>query len=92
MASAESIYLPFRAALAKKNMPVVVDLSGVTYPASIGIRTFIMRAKALHSRGGRMILASPSTKVRSVLDTVGVSEMLPTADSVDVAIALAAGG
>ncbi len=91
MAGAGSIDLPFTAALANKDTPVVVDLGGVTYLASIGIRTFIMSAKALHSRGGRMILAAPTTEVRSVLDTVGVSNMLPTTDSVYAAIALAAG-
>jgi len=38
-----------------------------------------------------MILAAPTTEVRSMLDTVGVAKMLPTTDSVEAVIALAAG-
>lgn len=59
MNGAAMIDLPFTAALANRATPVVVDLSGVTYLASIGIRTFILSAKALHARGGKMILAAP---------------------------------
>jgi anti-sigma B factor antagonist len=90
MAGAGSIGLPFTAALSNCTTPVIVDLSGVTYLASIGIRTFIMSAKALHNRGGKMILAAPSPEVRSVLDTVGVTDMLATKENVEEAAAYAA--
>ena len=72
-------------------MPVVADLGSVAYLPSIGFRTFIMSAKASHSRGGKMILAAPTTEVRSVLDIEGVARMLPTTNCVEAVIALAAG-
>lgn len=87
MAGADSIDLPFTAALSNRATPVIVDLGGVSYLASIGIRTFIMSAKALHNRGGRMILAAPSPEVSAVLQAVGVSGLLPTIESVDAATA-----
>lgn len=90
MAGAGSIDLPFTAALSNRATPVIVDLGGVSYLASIGIRTFIMSAKALNNRGGSMILAAPSPEVRSVLETVGVADLLPTMDSVDSATAYVA--
>jgi len=38
---------------------VVVDLSGVDFLASIGIRLLILTAKSVASRGGKMVILNP---------------------------------
>ena len=56
---------------------VMVDLSGVDYIASIGIRTLTTNAKSLLTRGGKMVLFNPTPDVRSVLDLTGIPSVIP---------------
>lgn len=84
---ADAVDLPFAAALANQTGPVVVDMSGVSYMASVGVRTFLLNAKALHGRGGRMILAAPNPNVRTVLEALGVHTLLPIEPTVEAALA-----
>lgn len=57
---------------------VVVDLSGVKFLASIGIRALITSARAVQKRGGKMVLVvnEGSTVVMSLRAT-GVDELIP---------------
>lgn len=59
----------------KKN--VVVDLSDVTFMASLGLRTLVMSAKSLASKGGRMVLLNPQPNVEKVLETTGINTVIP---------------
>lgn len=86
--NAETVYEQFTALMDDHSATVIVDLTEVSYIASLGIRTFIINAKALHSRGGQLILAAPTSDVRNVLDTVGIARILPLVDSVEAAKAL----
>ena len=67
---------------------VVVDLSQVTFLASIGIRSLLMNAKAIQRRGGAMVLLKPQPMVAKVLTTTGVDALIPMFD--DLAAAKAA--
>jgi anti-anti-sigma factor len=67
---------------------IVVDLSQVTFLASIGIRSLLMNAKALQRRGGTMVLLKPQPMVAKVLTTTGVDALIPMFD--DLAAARAA--
>ena len=64
---------------------VVVDMAGVTFLASIGIRALILAAKALQQRGGRIALMNPDAAVRRVLEMAGVDSLIPVCDSLDAA-------
>jgi anti-sigma B factor antagonist len=55
---------------------VLVDLSKVSFLASMGIRTLIMAAKALQERHGKMILFSPEMMVAKVLKTSGTDTLI----------------
>lgn len=58
---------------------IVVDLTGVTFLASIGIRSLITNAKALQHRGGRMVLlVGENTAVRKTLEATGMDTLIPT--------------
>jgi anti-sigma B factor antagonist len=56
---------------------VVVDLSQVGFLASIGIRLFMLTAKSIASRNGRMVLLNPSPGVRHVLEITGIPAIIP---------------
>ncbi len=57
---------------------VVVDLTGVSFLASIGIRELISNAKALQSRGGRMVLfVGDNAPVAKTLEVTGIDTLIP---------------
>jgi anti-sigma B factor antagonist len=55
---------------------VIVDLSKVVFLASIGIRTLLLTAKALRTRGGKMVLLNPDASVAKVLEMSGVDMII----------------
>ncbi len=55
----------------------LVDLSAVDFMASIGIRMLITTAKAVASRGGRLVLLQPNENVMDVLEMTGVPDIIP---------------
>lgn len=58
---------------------VVVDLSGVTFLVSFGIRELITNAKAIQQRGGRMVIHVGDNKaVHKTLTTTGIDTLIPT--------------
>jgi anti-anti-sigma factor len=59
----------------KKNL--VVDLSEVTFIASLGIRTLIIGAKVTANNGGKMVLLNPQPHVEKVLRTTHVDTVMP---------------
>ena len=76
ISGADVIDLPF-SAIASSHNGVVVDMSRVTFLASIGIRTLLLAAKAVQRRGGHMVLLNPVTEVTRVLDVTGVTDLMP---------------
>jgi len=56
---------------------VVVDLSEMDFLASIGIRLLTLTAKAVASRGGKMVIINPIPEVQSVLEITGIPAIIP---------------
>ena len=79
------------AAVAAANRAVVVDLGGVTFLASMGLRTLIMGAKSMRSKDGRMVLYRPRGEVLNVLVASGLEALMPIAHELAEAERLAAG-
>ena len=73
---AEVIALPL-ATLAGSKQGLILDMSGVSFIASIAIRHLVQAAKALSRRGGRLVLLNPSEMVAEVLTTSGLTDLLP---------------
>ena len=73
----QQIDMRFTALSATRKVQVVVDLSQVTYMASIGIRTLVTNAKAQKRRGGAMVLYQPTAAVEEVLKSVGIDTIIP---------------
>jgi anti-anti-sigma factor len=55
---------------------LLVDLSGLNYLGSDGIRTLIRLRRHVCDRGGDVAMTHPTASVRAVLDLTGVSRLL----------------
>jgi len=86
IAGAEEVDLRFAGIVSAVTKGAVVDLTGVTFLASIGIRTLISNAKTLERRGATMALFGPSPFVTEVLRSVGVTDLIPVFDDLDTAV------
>jgi len=80
-----AIETKFAGYCAGENARVLVDLSDVTFLASIGIRLLTLTAKSVASRGGRMVLLHPTPDVRSVLEITGIPAIIPMYDGLESA-------
>ena len=84
---AQSIDMKFTALTATRDNPVLVDISEVSFLASLGMRTLLTAAKAVTRRGGLMVLFKPQPNVMEVLEASGVSTLIPIYNELDSAIA-----
>ena len=64
---------------------VIVDMAGVNFLASIGIRTLVLAAKAVAQRGGKMVLLNPDGNVTKVLEMAGIDALIPISRSLEAA-------
>ena len=72
--------------LASRADGMVVDMSGVDFLASIGIRTLVMAAKSQNQRNQKLIILSPHETVEKVLRTAGIDQLIPICESEQEAI------
>jgi anti-sigma B factor antagonist len=64
-------------AIAGSHRGVIVDMTSVSFLASIGIRTLLLGAKAVQRRGGTFVLLNPVEEVEKVLEVTGVIDLMP---------------
>lgn len=76
----------FTALTATDGSKVIVDMSGVEFIASIGMRMLLSCAKANAARGGRMVLAGLQPMVREALETAGIDSLIPFFDDEQAAL------
>ena len=67
----------FAFATSTQPLRLAIDLTSVSFVASIGLRTLLTAARAQAGRGGKMVLVAPSEMVRKVLETSGVDSIIP---------------
>lgn len=56
---------------------VLVDLQKVSYLGSMGLRSLVAPARAIRSRGGKMVLFGPNEFVTKVLKASGTDTLIP---------------
>lgn len=83
----DSIETRFVASVTPAGKHAAVDLSGVDFIASMGIRMLISTARALGRRGGRFVLFAPQEDVRDIFSHVSLSDIIPVYDTEDEAVA-----
>ena len=65
---------------------VVIDLTGLQYVSSAGLRSFAKIRKSMRARGGHTLLLNPQPQVRKVFDivkAVPVSEVFASTQELD---------
>src|SRR5262245_9055444 len=67
---------------------VLVDLSGVAFIASLGIRMLLQAIKTTSARGGRLVLLNPTKIVDSALDISGLDPYVVRGSEADGSAAL----
>jgi anti-anti-sigma factor len=67
---------------------VIVDLSGIDFLASIGIRLLVLTAKSVAKRSGKMVLLNPIPDVYHVLDLAGIQSIIPVYSHIESAEAV----
>ena len=87
IAGAQTIELPM-ATVSGAQCDVVVDMIGVDFIASIGIRHLVIAAKTVARSSRKLVLLSPNALVTEVLTTSGLQDLLPIARSDEEAKAL----
>jgi anti-anti-sigma factor len=90
IAGAEVVALPL-ATLAGAKQGLIIDMSGVSFIVSIGLRPLLSTAEALSRRNGRLVLLNPTDLVTEVLKTSGLTKILPIARSEAEAMAAVEG-
>jgi anti-sigma B factor antagonist len=77
-AGSEEIATKFAALAASARRGVVVDLTDVTFLASMGLRSIITNAKAQQHRGGRLVLlVGGNESVTKTLTATGIDTLIP---------------
>jgi anti-anti-sigma factor len=85
-AGADAIGLRFTAGLAAAGRSSIVDLSGVSFVASMGIRLLVSTAKALRLKGCRMVLFGAQPDVQETFVQAALDQILDIVSSQDAAV------
>jgi anti-anti-sigma factor len=64
-----------------RRRPTIVDLSGLTFIASLGIGMLISAAKGLGLHGVKMVLVDPPEPIEQVLRAANIDRIIPIADA-----------
>jgi anti-anti-sigma factor len=74
---ADIIDARFTAAAVTQGRNAVIDLSGVTFVASMGIRLLIASARGLRLKGANMVLFGAQELVYTALDQAALDQIIP---------------
>ena len=79
LAGTEELDLRFTVAVTTRRRPTIVDLSEVTFLASLGMRMLISAARTLRLSGSPLVLMNPQDRVRDALEAAELLDLLPIA-------------
>jgi anti-sigma B factor antagonist len=86
------VELKFTGHTVPRAKPLLLDMSGVTFLSSLGLRMLLTVAKALDHRGAKTVLLRPQPAVREVLKLSGFDQVIPIHNDNETALAFLAGG
>ena len=67
---------------------VILDLAEVTFCDSSGLNAMVVAYKAIHARGGSLVIACPSQQCQRMLTRTGVDRYIGSAHSMQGAVRL----
>jgi anti-anti-sigma factor len=80
----------FTAMLSNSQKSAIVDMTGVEFCGSLGVRMLLATARVMERRGRKMVIAGARPEVRQVFDTVGLGALVPLANTLADAKAMLA--
>ena len=78
----------FGAAIVPNGKNTIVNLTEVTFLASMGIRMLISTTRALSRKGGKLVMYGAGPGVRDVIETAALTEIIPLAGNESEALGL----
>jgi anti-anti-sigma factor len=78
---------PFTAAVAASGKSALLDLRGVDFLSSLGIRLLLSSARVVTRRGGVVVLFGAQPMVAEVLHAMALDQVLPMVATEDEALA-----
>ena len=73
--------------VAQSDVRIVLDLSGLSYISSLGLRVLMAVAKQVQAGGGRMALSALSGSVQEIFKLAGFTELFSVYQTVEEAAA-----
>ncbi len=74
-----AIHDRFLITMTARKKSAIVDISEVSFIASLGMGMLISAAKALQRQGVKMVIVAPTEMVQQALDAAGISHVIPIA-------------
>jgi anti-anti-sigma factor len=90
-AGVDQVEMKFGAVIVPAGKNTVVDLTQVTFLASMGIRMLITTTKALSRKGGKIAFYGATPGVKDVIETAELTDIIPLAATESEAMGLVAG-
>lgn len=75
-----------KASIAAGATTLVVDLGGLAYVSSMGLRSFVAIGKTLQSKGGALRICRMTGLVKQVFEITGLIRSFPVYESLDAAL------
>lgn len=91
MAGVSTVEAKFSGYFAGEKPKVIVDISGVEFLTSIGIRLLVTNAKSMLARKGKMVLLDPAPNVMGVLEVTDIPDIIPVYSQLESAEAVLLG-
>lgn len=76
--------------MAGEGRKVIIDMSAVSFLASLGIRVLLINAKSVRGRGGKIAVFGAVAEVAKVLKLMAIDTLIPLCDTEDAARAAVA--
>lgn len=88
-ANVNKVEMFFTASIMPKANNTVVDLSEVSFIASLGIRMLLSTARGLSRRGAKLVMFGANPAVMEIIETTALDEIIPVVATEADAIAAA---
>lgn len=73
--------------LASVTTRMVIDMSGLEYISSTGLRVFLLAQKAIGQKGGSLVLCNLRPAIREIFDIAGFSKIFSIVEDRESALA-----
>jgi anti-sigma B factor antagonist len=73
-------------ALAVPNVKLVLDMTGVTYMSSAGLRMLLLAYRTVNGKGGKIVLVGLSNDLKDTMSVTGFLDFFTCTDTLDAGI------